>query len=155
MFTIVAVAFLVVIYSIIFFFSASDGDTSGELSRGIAVNLVRGFDSFFFIEIPFINTPEGIELINGIVRKMAHFTEYGIIGVLEYGIALCWSRDLKKAALLITAIVAASAALDELHQLFVPGRYSSPKDVLIDTLGGITGIGIAYVIYRARHKKTG
>jgi VanZ family protein len=34
------------------------------------------------------------------------------------------------------------AMLDEFHQLFVPGRGAQVKDVIIDTVGAIVGIGV-------------
>ena len=37
------------------------------------------------------------------------------------------------------------ATSDEFHQMFSNGRTASPKDVCIDTLGVLFGIGICYI----------
>lgn len=42
--------------------------------------------------------------------------------------------------MLTAAWVFLSAAGDELHQYFVPGRYASFLDVLLDTWGGVCGM---------------
>jgi len=71
------------------------------------------------------------------IRKCAHFTEYFVLSLLVLrgiragrpGTRFAW-------ALLVIAIVACYASLDELHQRFVPGRTAAVGDVLIDTGGG-------------------
>lgn len=71
------------------------------------------------------------------IRKCAHFTEYFILSLLVLrgiragrpGTRFAW-------ALVVIAIVACYASLDELHQRFVPGRTPAIHDVLIDTTGG-------------------
>src|SRR3989344_2654413 len=49
----------------------------------------------------------------------------------------------KKIVFLVLSICVVYAALDELHQYFVPGRYPSTSDVLMDS----AGILAAAVIY--------
>ena len=44
------------------------------------------------------------------------------------------------------------AVLDEYHQIFVIGRGSSVKDVLIDFIGGIIGMAIYYIVYYLSHR---
>ena len=53
-------------------------------------------------------------------------------------------------ALLICAVYAAT---DELHQMFVQGRSCEVRDILIDSLGALTGILIACLISVLRAKK--
>jgi VanZ family protein len=75
------------------------------------------------------------------VRKLAHFTEYFILGVLvfftlnSYGI---------KNAYIMAAICALYAGSDEFHQLFVEGRDGNIIDFLIDSAGSI----LAIVLFR-------
>jgi len=45
------------------------------------------------------------------------------------------------------------AITDEIHQLFVPGRTSSPLDVGIDSLGIVTGIVIFLIVTKILEKK--
>jgi len=76
--------------------------------------------------------------IHHYIRKSAHFTEYFILSLLVLrgiragrpGTRFAW-------ALLVIAIIACYASLDELHQRFVPGRTPAVRDVLIDTTGGV------------------
>lgn len=88
-----------------------------------------------------------ISILSLIVRKLAHFTEYFILGLLVYN--LIYSNQ-KKAyfAIIICVLYAIS---DEIHQLFVPGRSCQVLDVIIDSSGSLLGIILLY-IYKYRHK---
>jgi VanZ family protein len=75
----------------------------------------------------------------GFLNYFAHFGEYLIFGIL-----LTLAINSPKRALWITALIALVVASlygasDELHQLFVPGRDSSPLDWLTDTAGALLG----------------
>ena len=79
---------------------------------------------------------EALELMQAIIRKTAHFTEYFILGVLLYRALSGGDQEWKpKWALWAIVIAAAYASLDEFHQSFVPSRTASPWDALIDTVG--------------------
>ena len=49
-----------------------------------------------------------------------------------------------KRIVLALVICVLCAMLDEFHQLFVPGRAAQVKDVIIDSIGAIAGIGIKF-----------
>lgn len=68
-----------------------------------------------------------------LVRKAAHFTEYC---VLFYLLIRGPMAGRPYAALVICV---AYAALDETHQIFVPGRGPSPYDVALDSTGALFG----------------
>ena len=70
-----------------------------------------------------------------LLRKSAHFAEYAVLGAL-----LLRALDLRVAAL--TAGIA-YAISDEIHQYFVPGRYASAWDVLLDSGGVLLGVLLA------------
>ena len=73
-----------------------------------------------------------------IVRKLAHFTIYLILGILMTNYIDVYKMDKK---ILISLIICFLYAIsDETHQLFVPGRSGEIKDVLIDTFGSFVGI---------------
>ena len=76
------------------------------------------------------------------IRKLAHFAEYAVMGVLVYLLWRQWMERSKKLFILVIVWVFVSAAMDELHQLFVPDRCGNLWDVLLDTCGGIFGMGI-------------
>lgn len=72
----------------------------------------------------------------GLLRKLAHFTEFTALGVL-----LCWRAGMlgkNKAAAFGCGALA--ACIDETIQLFVPDRGPALKDVCIDSAGVLTGI---------------
>lgn len=48
--------------------------------------------------------------------------------------------------LLVTVLVAAYGALDEFHQLFVPGRTASLADFATDAMGGFLGAFFVFVL---------
>jgi VanZ family protein len=72
-----------------------------------------------------------------LLRKLAHATEYAILGFL-----LLRALEREPAAV---AIGVAYAVTDEVHQTFVRGRHGATYDVLIDAIGVILGV---YVLPR-------
>ena len=79
-----------------------------------------------------------LEYVHHIIRKCAHFTEYFILSLLILrGIRGGRRETHLRWALVTIIIVAAYASLDEIHQIFVPGRTAAVPDVLLDTTGGI------------------
>lgn len=81
---------------------------------------------------------ENIELLSFIIRKLAHFTEYLILGFLT--INMLNKNDISKKYLLSILICIIYATSDEIHQILVPGRACQIRDVLIDSIGSITGV---------------
>lgn len=96
-------------------------------------------------------------LSNGVVRKLAHFTIYLVLGVSLTNAfrSLKPKKFPKLKPLIISAVIALIyASLDEYHQSFIPGRDGNPQDIIIDTLGAIAGICIFVAIFcRIKQKK--
>jgi VanZ family protein len=93
-----------------------------------------------------------MEVIHFTIRKIAHFTEYGILGYLAVrafrtspgpNISRYWF-------LLSLSIVVLYALMDEYHQSFVPSRTASIYDSFIDMTGGLTVILLLRLWYRER-----
>jgi len=91
-----------------------------------------------------------IEAIHHVFRKCGHLTEFAVLALL------CWRaihRPVKHAAGpwlwaeagLALALVFLSAAGDEIHQAFVPGRTALISDVFIDTSGGAIGLTLLWL----------
>ncbi len=151
-----AAVLLLALYMLIFGFSAQDGEQSGSLSRMISEKCAALFQSLsgaHWTEDFLRNLAEYFEHP---IRKLAHFTEYACMGILLYVLWSQWIDRGRKLYPLIVLWVFCSAALDEIHQLFVPGRWGSFTDVLLDTCGGAFGMllcaGIAGI--RRRHRRT-
>lgn len=84
--------------------------------------------------------PEGF---HSILRKLAHFSEYGLLGVLwTMELWLGPHRGKRRGAMERLSFCMLTAFLDETIQLFVPGRSGEIRDVWIDTAGAWTGIVI-------------
>ena len=79
--------------------------------------------------------------------RLVHFGMYAVQGVL---IARAMGR--RPPALLVAALLALSAvgALDEVHQLWIPGRDAEVGDWLADTLGAGTGLAFGTLAMRTR-----
>ena len=87
----------------------------------------------------------------GLLRKLAHFTEFACLGVFSCRF-LFWIKKPQWLALGVAFLVACS---DETIQRFVPDRGPSFKDILIDTSGALVGMIFLFVGYAyVKHKKT-
>jgi VanZ family protein len=70
--------------------------------------------------------------------KGVHFLEYAALSsFIAHAIAVTWPG--RETAALFTTVVATVALglLDEMHQSFVPGRFSDLLDLVADTIGAI------------------
>jgi len=73
-----------------------------------------------------------------LAHKLEHFLYYGTMAGL---VAIALGRRWMWVALLIVPLV---GALDEWHQLSIPGRNGSPIDWMVD----VTGVVVALYLYR-------
>lgn len=137
----IAVVLLIAVYVMIFSFSSDDADASSAVSVKVTKWLLKiYYKTFSSGNGTAVVIPPATDAAEAVVRKLAHFTEYMAVGLLSFGIAVLWIKSTVKGFLMVVIQLAVSAGLDEIHQYFVPGRYSSVKDVAIDTAGGIAGI---------------
>ena len=93
---------------------------------------------FAFSSVPSLSTELGTW--DTILRKLAHLTEYAILGAL-----LC--RAVRRPAVAV-AIATLYAVTDEVHQTFVEGRHGAPLDVGIDAIGAIVGVLVWHRLVR-------
>jgi hypothetical protein len=83
------------------------------------------------------------------VRKLAHLTEYALLGLLAFrALRLSLAVSLSRTALLGLAVVLAVAATDELRQSFLASRTGSIIDVGIDFAGGVLGVCLIIALHR-------
>lgn len=100
--------------------------------------------------------PHNLGLMNALLRKSAHLTEYALLAVFLYNSMKpagdpLWSR---KAAFWALLASGGYSLTDEFHQLFVPGRHASLSDCLVDTTGALLGLFFlfnAIVVLRRMH----
>ena len=83
-------------------------------------------------------------LADVLIKKAAHFLEYGALAMLIWR-ALAWGGRAWGWAWLLAVLYACS---DEWHQSFVPGRRPSLWDVLIDGCGAAAALLVVWMIRR-------
>lgn len=110
--------------------SLMPGEVSGQISRWIAELIGR------FLDLPVSETEGG----HGLLRKLAHFSEFACLGAL-----LCWRLGMmRETGKHLTALTLfgglLTACVDETIQVFVPGRGPGLIDVWIDTSGAAVGM---------------
>ena len=103
--------------------------------------------SFIVTIIGHILNITNLESLNYIIRKLAHITEYLILGMLSINMIKNYHKP-NYYAIIICSIYAIS---DEIHQLYVPGRNCQIKDIIIDIIGSLIGI---YLLCKQRKKLT-
>lgn len=135
---------LLLVMAAIFIFSAQNSEISSSLSDSIA-------DKFFHEEM----SDNPLSVIR-IIRKSAHFIIYAALGFFSMLYLRCYKLSYKMSIIISAVFCFLYAASDEIHQLFVSGRSGQFSDVLLDTIGSLTGIlilsGISYVYNRRKNK---
>lgn len=144
----IAITFLIVAAGCVlgmFYFSNQNGDRSNGISEDIVLHILN------LLSISPDSSIKVMDLANFVIRKLAHFSEYTVLGIGLCGLM----RVLVKRYWGITAIVlgAVLASLDEFHQLFIPGRSAMVSDVVIDTCGVVVGSIIFTLIILLQEKK--
>ncbi|MDD3392086.1 MAG: VanZ family protein [Bacilli bacterium] len=120
---------------LIFIFSQQKADESLTLSDNVVKDTVNTVTNHSLSNDEVNNIVENTTVI---VRKTAHFTLYLIFGIL---VANLFTNYKIKEIILISLLSCIIYAIsDELHQLLVIGRTGRVLDVLIDSLGSLTGI---------------
>ncbi len=98
--------------------------------------------------VPTLST-EALELVQHLIRKAAHFTEYFIFSLLTFRAMRGERRDWRlKWALAALVIAACYAGFDEIHQAFVSERTASLRDSLLDTSGALVAQLLAWIRMR-------
>jgi len=131
---IVLIIFILIWMRIVFGFS---GDT-GEVSAGLSTRIAMLFSK----------KENVILVLEPIIRKLAHLSEYALGGILFYGLFLTFNISSKKQVIFSVLIGFLYSVTDEIHQLFVPGRSGKIEDVVIDTLGVILGVCLLLFIVK-------
>ena len=115
----------------------------GEIS-GAFSDCVKGILAQMFAQNP--NVSQG----GGLLRKMAHFTEFAALGM-----CLAWLHGmLQKGPVQPFFWGVLAAAVDETIQRFVPDRGPSIRDVCIDAAGVLTGIVLLWLGYHCSRKRS-
>lgn len=140
---------IIVLCCKIFALSSQDG--------GVSAGTSRQFTEILLKTLGLECNDRTIEIINPVIRKVAHFSVYMLLGFLT--MCTCetfkWQRVYKFDFSTMFAFVFACS--DELHQRLVPGRSGEFADVCLDTVGAMLGVlivlAIALICVRIKKKK--
>lgn len=140
---------IIVLCCKIFALSSQDG--------GVSAGTSRQFTEILLKTLGLECNDRTIEIINPVIRKVAHFSVYMLLGFLT--MCTCetfkWQKVYKFDFSTMFAFVFACS--DELHQRWVPGRSGEFADVCLDTVGAMLGVlivlAIALICVQIKKKK--
>ena len=117
---------------------------NAEESKALSDSLAQRLINFLGINIPKV-----------ILRKGAHFVEFAGLGLcLCNALYASFGHRLTPVFALVGTVIYAIS--DEVHQIFSEGRACQITDVLIDSAGALSGIVIAFLVYKIiRRNKNG
>lgn len=139
---------LVIIWMfVIFNFSSQNGPKSTNTSDVVTSMVVNVTTSVTNKNVSREEVKKRVEDSTFLVRKMAHFTEYLILGILVLQLLSDYTKINKRMLIVSLIICYLYAVSDEVHQIFIPGRTAKVLDTFIDGAGSLVGITI-YGIYQ-------
>lgn len=132
-------------YGLIFLFSAQTGEASGQLSDQLAFDLLRWDvdDPWSLSQVQYVL----FQLVTFLLRKAAHMGVFFVLTALLLRALRDLIPSVKRRTAVAVGLCGVLAALDELHQYFVPGRSCQLQDVVIDLLGGVVCV-VGYLLLR-------
>ena len=121
------------------------GSISSEQSSLISVPLTNYVNQLF-------STSIAVETISLWVRKLAHFGQFFILGILLSITIYQYGLSLRKTYVLTNFIGFAVALIDECIQIITPNRGPSFFDVFIDFIGLLVASLLIYYMKTKRQK---
>ncbi len=128
--------------AVIWINSLLPGDVS-SVQSGFVTGVFQDVFNFFGY------SPDPTQL-SGIIRTVAHGVEFFILGALT----LIYSRVANIKLLYIIWLGLAISFIDEIIQIFIPGRAFEIKDLIVDNLGFMLGFVILIYIIRPKSIKS-
>lgn len=113
----VSIILVIIWMSVIFIMSSFDGSVSSSQSNFIVDKLVNIFNI------------ENTDIVSLIVRKLAHYMEYLILGVLMINMFSEFDIKINTKYIIAIIICIIYASSDEIHQIFIAGRCFAIRDI--------------------------
>ena len=110
---------------LIFYFSNQPGSISSDLSNNVLKTILNNLAISNFT------------VLAGILRKLAHFSEYFILSFLTLNLVKQYKVISPYDFILVMFFCFFYASSDEFHQLFIENRTASFLDVLLDYSGSL------------------
>jgi VanZ family protein len=135
---------LIIVWCIFIFTMTESPQFTGESTRSVIEVAVEKLNINHLLE----DQQQFVKNANKIVRKLAHFTFFGVLAILLWKF-LPVKRYKFFVAWMLTTIFAIS---DEWHQSFQPNRTPTINDVFIDSVGALVLLGVVAVIEKRRSR---
>ena len=148
----ILIALLITQMWVIFGFSGQNGEESGSISRKITEAVTKNISSIQNLEKQ--EKEKVLKKIEHIIRKLAHFSLYAVIGFLLMSLMSTYKLKQKNRILVSCSIGLLYAISDEIHQAFIPGRGPQIGDVGIDFSGVVVGMCVVLVAISFYTNKT-
>lgn len=134
---------IVIAYTLwIFHNSAQTGKVSANLSHTLSYRI---YDHLQFLHfMPF-------KLFHTLIRKLAHFSEYTLLGILVSTISSHTIQEHQQKLVIILWMILVPM-IDEGIQSFTPGRSAQLRDCIIDMCGYGSGLLITYLLKQRKTK---
>lgn len=138
----------------IFYMSSRPAGQSDEISLETTKTAVGIWSLLPFFDWSAESMQELAYMLNPIMRKVAHFVEFAMLGISAFLTmkSRLVSKKIKSRIMIAWGYCATVAILDETLQLFVDGRHGSIEDVLLDSIGAIIGMVVFYILGHIRQK---
>ena len=100
-------------------------------------------------------TGKDYDALHNVIRSIAHFAEFALLGALLVWCYLSYTRQ-KAFAVIPFGLIVLTPIVDECVQLFTGSRAAELKDIFLDTGGGFIGAALAllaFFVFRAIFKR--
>lgn len=121
----------------IFYNSLQTGTVSSEMSGGISSTISELLEQ--------LNITMEESVVSVIIRKIAHFVEYFVLGGLVTFTGVTLKGDRLRVMGYVLFALLASGVADEYIQTFVEGRAGMVSDVVLDFTGALTAFLIVLI----------
>ncbi len=121
---------------LIFSLSSQDAMESTVTSQGFTRTILQFFGKS--------TSPRAILRLNGLIRDCAHFSLFFVFGMLVHFTLKVF--EIKRPFLLSMLVCGVYSILDEVHQIFRPGRAFQYSDLVLDNLGALLGIALVFLV---------
>ena len=91
-------------------------------------------------------TGAAYDALHSVIRSIAHFAEFALLGALLSWCYLSYTRQ-KAFAVIPFGLIVLTPIIDECLQLFTGSRAAEMKDVFLDTSGGFIGAALALLAF--------
>lgn len=145
---IILLILLIGTFFVIFDFSSQDGKESSGISRKITEIITDKI-----LRLSDDNKMQIVDRMESVIRKIAHFSIYTIVGALLMGFVSTYKIDEMKRIYISIVIGIIYATSDEIHQAFIPDRAAKLTDVMLDTMGVALGICLILLLLKIVIKK--